>query len=271
MPELPEVETIKRELDRVLPGRKITGIKLQKNKMLQSLSPQVFESRLINQKIHSLKRRGKFLIVNLHKQNLIIHLGMSGQILFPHPAQVPDQHTHMIIELSDHNRLFFRDPRMFGRYALINDAENKTYFAHLGPEPLERNFTSQYLQTSIQNRKAAIKALLLQQQVVAGIGNIYADEALFRAGILPQTPGGKLSTEQIKKLTRSVRQVLKTAIFKGGTSLSDFLDPRHRKGSFQYSLQVYGRAGQACYQCRSKILKSNVAQRGTHWCPKCQK
>lgn len=238
--------------------------------MLRGFSPRVFESSLINQEIQELKRRGKFLLICLNSQSLFIHLGMSGQILFPKSGQRPDKHTHLIMHLSDIGPLFFRDPRMFGRYGLIQNSEEKNFFVHLGPEPLERKFTSRYLMKVLGGKKASIKALLMHQNIVAGIGNIYTDEALFRAGISPHTSSGQLSPEQIKKLTRSIRHVLKTAIFQGGTSLSDFLDPRHQKGSFQYILQVYGRAGQPCFRCQSKIKKDYVAQRGTHWCPHCQ-
>ena len=159
---------------------------------------------------------------------------------------------------------------MFGRISLMDEAAKISLFSRLGPEPLSRGFTSQILYESLSGRKASIKALLLNQKIIAGMGNIYADEALFRAGILPHTRGENLSLKQIKKLHAVIREVLKEAIHKGGSSISDYMDPKHRRGTFQLSLQVYGREGQPCLRCNTNIEKASVAQRGTHWCPKCQ-
>ena len=279
MPELPEVETIRLVLEQYLPGHKIETIHLNRPKMLRGQSQRSFREGLMQREIKGADRRGKFLLIRLDKGTLLIHLGMTGQIFYlaagqAHPDNLPilpDKHTHLALDLSDNNRLYFRDIRMFGRFAYLDKSDEQELFKRLGPEPLSSQFTSAKLYLALKNRTATIKALMLNQSLVAGLGNIYADESLFRAGMLPHTPGGKLTQEQIKRLHRSIRKVLNEAIYRGGTSISDYVDPRHRKGTFQLVLGVYGREGKPCLKCRTLIKKDVVAQRGTHWCPRCQK
>jgi len=277
MPELPEVETVRRVLSEVLPERTISGVRLRKPKMLKGQASATFIKGLRGRRIRNVGRRAKFLIIRLDRSALLVHLGMSGQIFFESPDSPlpmervrPDRHTHLILDLDPAARLFFRDPRMFGRFALIDQEEENALFRRLGPEPLGRKFTSRSLGEALRGRRAPLKALLLDQRIAAGMGNIYVDESLHRAGIDPRIPGGELSERMVRRVHAAIRSVLREAVHKGGSSLSDFLDPRHRKGTFQLTLQVYGREGKPCPRCGAPIRKSVVGQRGTHWCPECQ-
>ena len=280
MPELPEVETIRRVLRDVLPGRRIQSVDLRKLKMLRGSHREAFESGLRRRRILDVERRGKFLLLRLDRRVLAVHLGMTGQIFacseegcLPRlgALDLPDKHTHLILDLSGDTRLYFRDVRMFGRYDLLDDESEAALSARLGPEPLAPGFSARLMYEKTRNRSVSIKAFLLDQKAVAGVGNIYADESLFRAGLLPQSKASGLTAAQARVLHRSLRKVLREAIHSGGTTLSDYLTPRHQKGSFQWKLHVYGRAGEPCYRCGTAVVKSVVAQRGTHWCPVCQR
>ena len=281
MPELPEVETVRSVLQEILPGYRITSISSNRDKMLRGQNPGYFEAGLKGRRVDTVERRGKFLLIRLDQKTLLIHLGMTGQIFAcsrkdgacaPSPRQdLPDKHTHLRIGFTDGMMLYFRDVRMFGRYSLIDEEVESALFRGMGPEPLGSGFTARGLFQWIQGRRTSIKALLLDQRFVAGIGNIYADESLFRAGIHPAAVAGGLSIEQCRKLHRAIRKVLREAIFSGGTTLSDYLDPKDRKGTFQWKLRVYGREGEPCFRCRTPVQKSVVAQRGTHFCPQCQR
>lgn len=238
--------------------------------MLRSTSRAAFIKGLQERTVGSIDRRAKFLLIHLDKGVLLLHLGMSGQISV-RPADLKDKHIHFVLDFYDGTQLSLRDPRMFGRIDMIKEKEVENIFTHLGPEPFSNEFSPDKLHSFLKGRKANIKSMLLNQQPVAGVGNIYADEALFRAGIKPQTRGESISCARTLKLHDAIRSVLREAIHSGGTSISDYLDPRHRKGTFQLKLKVYGRSGQPCTECGTAIKKSIVAQRGTHWCPKCQK
>ena len=278
MPELPEVETIRLVLSDVLPGKRIKQVHLHETRMLRGQSQSEFKSRLKGRRITRLDRRGKFLLIRLDSGSLLVHLGMSGQIILSSTSQdkdknllsLPDKHTHMILELDSNSKVYFRDPRMFGRFGLIDESEEKRLFARLGPEPLSPQFTSRSFHSALKGRTASIKSLLLNQKIVAGLGNIYTDETLFRAGLLPHKAGGELTLKETRSLHRAIRRVVKEAVLQGGTSISDFLDPKHRRGTFQLALKVYGREGQPCLKCGEIIHKEIVAQRGTRWCPRCQ-
>lgn len=279
MPELPEVETIRIVMEQYIPGHMIESVHLRRPKMLRGQSQRMFREGLLQRKILGADRRGKFLLLRMDRGSLLVHLGMTGQVFYSVRRQtrpedlprLPDKHTHLTLKLDKDAKLYFRDVRMFGRFALLNANDEKALFARLGPEPLGPNFTAKFLFHSIQKRSASIKAVLLNQTVVAGLGNIYADESLFRAGILPQTPARRITWDQSKRLHRAIRRVLKEAVHRGGSSISDFLDPRHRKGTFQLILAVYGREGKPCLNCGAFITKDVVAQRGTHFCPRCQR
>lgn len=278
MPELPEVETIRRVLAEVLPDLHISEVSVKREKMLRGQSRGRFIDGLMGRRITGVDRRGKFLIVRMDSGSLLIHLGMSGKVIVRKKGEsdddtapdLPDKHTHLILKLSGGRHLYFRDPRMFGRFQLLPVAEERRLRERLGPEPLGRAFSTNYLQRALSRRKAPIKTALLDQKLVAGIGNIYADEALFRAGIGPHTSCCRLLPEEVETLRSAVRSVLREAVRRKGTSISDYVDPRNRRGTFQLRLEVYGREGQLCRRCGSPIRKDVLAQRGTHWCPRCQ-
>ena len=279
MPELPEVETIKRVLSAYVLDRIIVKADLNKPNMLRGQSPAQFLNGLSRQKIFGLSRRGKYLLINLKQHSLIVHLGMSGQIFASPgkspfsslPSQLPDKHTHLVLSLSKGTNIFFRDPRMFGRYILLKKENLPGYFSNLGPDPFSLSFSSSRLEKKLSARSVSIKACLLDQKIVAGMGNIYADETLFQAGIHPAMPANQLTSEEIARIHKMIRNVLHKAVKAGGTSISDFQDPLQRAGDFQHHLLVYGRAGKQCKRCGALIQKKRIAQRGTHWCPYCQK
>jgi len=279
MPELPEVETIRRVLEPAVVDDQIIKIFLRKTRMIRGQSLQFFKKELIGRKILKVDRRGKYLIFRLNNKIFLVHLGMSGQIIRVFDKNFSrnnsfsplDKHTHLTLWFSSGTVLYFRDPRMFGRYILSDPKDESRLFSNLGPEPLGPQFTPSGLYQDLQKRTASIKALLLNQKIVAGLGNIYVDESLFRAGINPATAGARISKKQAEILYGSIKSVITEAVNAGGTSISDFQDPEQRTGNFQHHLHVYGKNGEACPRCGTIIKKENLAQRGTHWCPRCQK
>ena len=279
MPELPEVETIRRSLAVSIGGRKILSFKLTKPKLLRGQKAVKIKNGVINTKILAVDRRAKYLLLRLHQGLLVFHLGMTGQIFVvsakktknKDAIQLPDKHTHIQLELSGKIFLYFRDPRQFGRVRFLENKEERDYFKNIGPEPLGKSFKSDYLYQSIKRRNTVLKAVLLNQKVVAGLGNIYVDEACYAAGVSPHLPGKSISREQARSLYQSIKNILQKSIKYRGTSISDYRDPDNNQGGFQTRLQVYARAGQKCKRCGSIIQKGVVAQRGTHWCAGCQK
>jgi len=279
MPELPEVETIRRVLAEKISGHRIVSVTVNHPKPLGTQTASELKSRLLGQKISNVERRAKFLLIRLEQGALLVHLGMTGQMFAvprgqkaaPGLPALPDKHTHLILELSRGLFLYFRDIRRFGRFRWLGAAQEQAYLAYLGPEPLLPKFTVTGFHQALAKRTASIKALLLNQKVVAGLGNIYVDEALFRAGVAPQTLGGRLTLPQAARLHAAIQAVLKEAIQYRGTTLSDYFDPESRRGGFQDRLKVYGREGEPCVTCGTPITKGVLAQRGTHWCRKCQK
>jgi formamidopyrimidine-DNA glycosylase len=279
MPELPEVETIRKSLSGSICGRKILNLRLTKPKLLRGQKVVKVKSRVINTKILAVDRRAKYLILRLNKGMLVLHLGMTGQIFVASENRMknknifklPDKHTHFQLELSGGKSLYFRDTRQFGRVRFLENHEEHDYFKNIGPEPLEKQFKSDYLYQSIKQRSTNLKAVLLNQKVVAGLGNIYVDEACHAARVSPLLSGKRISLSQARSLYRAIRNVLQKSIKYRGTSISDYRDPDNNQGGFQNRLQVYGRAGQKCKRCGSIIKKAVVAQRGTHWCAGCQK
>ncbi|MCK5241593.1 bifunctional DNA-formamidopyrimidine glycosylase/DNA-(apurinic or apyrimidinic site) lyase [bacterium] len=286
MPELPEVETIRQVLEKKITGLKIIRADLRVPKMAASRWAQnprsqakQFVRQLQGRTIIRLRRRAKYLIADLDQGSLVFHLGMTGQLFVARQGErlgsgwpsLPDKHTHLILNLSKGKRLFFRDIRKFGRLRYLASEQETVFFQRLGPEPLGKAFTPEVLQQGLRGKKAGLKAALLNQKVVAGLGNIYVDEALFRAGLAPQRMAGAVSKKKINALHAAIQAVLKAGIRFRGTTFSDYYDPESRRGGFQKYLQVYGRKDERCFKCSTKIRKAVVAQRGTHWCPKCQK
>jgi formamidopyrimidine-DNA glycosylase len=269
MPELPEVETIKTELAPYVIGRRITGVTLLWEGIVRQPSVEEFRSRIAGQKIVGLARRGKYLLVNLSRGDLlIIHLKMSGSLLVGRDSPEPPRFTRAIIHLDRGVSIFFRDPRKFGLMRLVKDKESVV--GELGPEPLEPEFTPGLLQKLLAKRLAPIKALLCDQNFIAGIGNMYADEALFAAKIHPLRTGASLSREETKRLHRAIRQVLRAGIGHKGASVENYYRPNGTTGTAHFEFKVAHRGGEPCPNCGTPIERITVRGRGTYFCPKCQ-
>lgn len=263
MPELPEVETVTRSIAPLV-GRRIVTAEFRCMRILRGGDPDQMSSRLQGRRIAGVKRYGKFILVSIDGGGyLVIHLGMTGRLLLGGPA---GKHTHAILTL-DRGVLLYDDSRQFGCLQYSEDFPRR--IGKLGPEPLEVPFED--FAKALKRRKTRIKALLLNQGFVRGVGNIYADEALFRAGIHPLAIAARLRGDRPRKLFDAVVAVLTEAIAAGGSSISDYVDAEGRKGFFQLSHRVYQRAGEPCVTCGTPIRRVLVAQRSSHFCPKCQK
>ena len=269
MPELPEVETIKNELIPHIVSRQVTGITLFWDGIVRQPSVEEFRSHLIGQGITEVARRGKYLILSLTSNEvLIIHLKMSGSLLLKPASAEPDKFVRAILYLDEETGLHFRDPRKLGAMWLAKDKNE--IVGKLGPEPLEDSFTPQVLAQRLNNRTAPIKALLCDQTFIAGIGNMYADEALFTAKIHPLRLGGSLSRDEVKRLHSGIKEVLWAAIGNKGASVDTYLRPGGELGTAHFEFRVAHRRGETCPLCGTPIKRIVVRNRGTYFCPKCQ-
>lgn len=292
MPELPEVETIRRALVKPLEGRRIASAELRLPRLLLGFPAADFAAKLQGQTIRRVVRRGKYLVLELSKDSLIVHLGMTGQLTHasmhaeenprflrtvtglqkPEGAHPVDKHTHLLLHFAGESRLMFRDPRTFGKLVLV---PGKAWAEHprlrkLGPEPLEMKALD-VAKTFPLHSIRPIKALLLDQEFLAGVGNIYADEALFLAGVHPRRKVKSLKPAERTKLLEAVKTVLRKGIKYQGTTFSDYRKPDGGKGDNYERLMAYGRGGRPCRTCGETLRKTVVAQRGTVFCPRCQK
>jgi formamidopyrimidine-DNA glycosylase len=266
MPELPEVETIKNELLPYVIGRRITGVALRWEGIIRSPSANDFIAGVIGQEIRGLTRRGKYLFFHLSGGKvLVMHMKMTGSLLIG-PAS--DRFTRAIIYLDNGTVLHFRDPRKFGVMWLADD--DSEVAARLGPEPLEGDFTSGALVALLKNRKAPVKPVLLDQSVIAGIGNMYADEALFDARIHPLKPAGSLSGDEVKRLHGSIVRVLRKALENKGASVRNYIRPDGNPGTAHAEFNVAHGVGRDCPNCGTPIERIVVRGRGTYLCPRCQ-
>ena len=288
MPELPEVETIRAGLAKLLPGKSVKDVWYDWDKSFPN-APADVARFLVGAKIEKVRRRAKVLIIELSGDwALIIHLKMTGQLVFVsknqrfgagHPnnslvGELPDKTTHVTFTFADGSKLFFNDQRKFGWVRLLPTAEveHLDFFQKVGPEPLAADFTAaQFKERLMRRAKSGIKAVLLDQTVVAGIGNIYADESLWGAKIHPETKVQDIPSAQITKLYESLRAVLRLSIEKGGSTDRNYVDARGRRGSYLTFANVFRREGQPCPRCGTTITKTKVAGRGTHICSHCQK
>ncbi len=272
MPELPEVETIARGLNNHLVNKQITAVDIRYSKIVNG-DEESFRRLICGLRIKRIYRYGKYLFLVLSTEVVVsIHLRMSGQLFLNGYETIPDKHTHLDFYFQNYNKkLSYRDIRKFGRLEIISKGDISRYIRtkKLGPDALEIDHGA--LSTALKSSKRALKALLLDQSLLAGLGNIYVDEALFLAGILPFSSGNKLTARQIEKLFNAISEVLQQAIKNRGTTLSDFIDVHGKQGSNQFSLMVYGRAGKPCPKCRQPIIKTKVNGRGTHYCAFCQR
>ncbi|MDI3496387.1 MAG: formamidopyrimidine-DNA glycosylase [Patescibacteria group bacterium] len=298
MPELPEVETIRRDLIDYVKGKKIKSVTILNKKTVRNKAV-FFVNYLRNRKIIEINRRGKLLIITLEKKKkekenkfLLIHLKMTGQLIFVQGKKsiagghslskesfskavggaLPNKHTRVIFTFVGNSFLYFNDLRLFGYLEIVSSEKvEQIKVNNYGPEPLSSDLTVSYLKTLLKNRTSCIKALMLNQKIIAGLGNIYVDEALFLAGIKPQRPGKSLKTKEIERLIISINSVITKAIDNRGTTFNNYVDSHGEKGNFTKLLQVYGRQGEICFRCGKIIEKCRLAGRGTHYCPNCQK
>jgi formamidopyrimidine-DNA glycosylase len=269
MPELPEVETIARDLRHHLVGRRIVAVDVRWPRTVAVPASEALAPLLVGQQITGTARRGKYLLFSLgNGDTLLVHLRMTGQLHVVDGDHVPDQHTHLVLDLDNGRRLIFHDTRKFGRVYLV--AQAATVVDRLGPEPLDPDFTPQELNRRLTQRKAPVKSLLLDQRVIAGIGNIYADEVLFAAAIDPRRPGTSLQPNEVARIHTVLRQVLAQAIFDHGSSLTNYQRPGGARGQNQERHRVFRRTGQPCLTCGTPIVRIVLGQRATHFCPQCQ-
>lgn len=270
MPELPEVETTRRGIEPHLLRRRIARAVLRRPDLRWPIPPEITQE-LPGQRIEAVERRAKYLILRAETGDAILHLGMSGSLRVL-PAGVPlRSHDHVDLELDDGQLLRFNDPRRFG--ALLWQARGQVHplLAGLGPEPLSAEFSGEHLFRLSRGRAAPVKTFLMDQAIVVGVGNIYAAESLFRAGIDPRRAAGKVSLVRYHALAEAVREILAYAIVRGGTTLRDFLAPDGAPGYFEQELLVYGREGEACKVCGTPLKHMALGQRATVWCPRCQR
>lgn len=273
MPELPEVETVRRGLCSILESRPVITRVILNRTDIRFTIPKSFSTRLMNQPILGVSRRAKYLIFETPEVLILSHLGMTGSWRLAPPGE-EKLHDHCYIELQDGRRLAYCDPRRFGILDLIEIGGEALHprLMHLGPEPLDETiFSGEFLFSESRKREVAIKTFIMDQKVVVGVGNIYASEVLFRAKIRPQRKAGKIRQAEADALVQAIRDILRTAILAGGSTIRDFKSASGSSGYFQQSHQVYDRGGEPCRVCKVKIRSSVVGGRSTFWCPTCQK
>lgn len=269
MPELPEVETSRRGIEPHLVGNFIQYAVVRNARLRWPVSDQI--KSLSDEIILSVQRRAKYLLVELQKGWIIIHLGMSGSLRILTEERPEEKHDHVDLVLRDGKVLRYTDPRRFGAWLWCDDLETSSVLAHLGPEPLSDDFNAQYLFVQASKRKIAIKPWLMDNKVVVGVGNIYANEALFATGISPEKITNTLTLKQATELVMQIKNVLQRSIEQGGTTLKDFLQSDGKPGYFAQELFVYGKKGEPCSICGNIIQSIKQGQRSTFYCSQCQK
>ncbi|WP_104373525.1 bifunctional DNA-formamidopyrimidine glycosylase/DNA-(apurinic or apyrimidinic site) lyase [Desulfocucumis palustris] len=274
MPELPEVETVKRTLEKKLVGLAFEGIHLHMPKIVRLPQAQEFVSSLTGRKILRLGRRGKYLMLHLSgNYTLVIHLRMTGRLVYANPDTPMEKHTHVVFLLSNGDQLRYTDIRQFGRMLLAPTPELDTLpgLRDLGVEPLGEHFTREFMKKELKRRRTRLKALLLDQSFIAGLGNIYVDESLHRAGLHPERLAMDLTPRETTRLFQAIKEVLTDAVNNRGTSFRDYVDGEGRPGNNKERLQVYSREGLPCHKCGKPIHRIRVAGRSSFFCPQCQK
>ena len=274
MPELPEVETIRSQLAPSLTGRRIERVVIRDPRLTRPEPPDAVASALEGERIADVRRRGKYLVVVLESgRHLLVHLRMTGNVLHPAPEGAEDDpYVRAVVSLDNRSDVAYRDVRRFGTWELLEAGELEEYFAsrRLGGEPLERSFTAKRLGRALAGRRAPVKSALLDQRAAAGIGNIYADEALWYARIHPLTPAGELDEAAIAALRAGIRKALRLGVRRQGATLRDYRGAGGERGGMQREFRVYGRGGEPCDRCGTPIEKTRAAGRGTWYCPTCQ-
>lgn len=271
MPELPEVETSVRGVSPYLVGQTLRQIIVRQPKLRWAVSAEIMSMQ--NATIQAIDRRAKYLIIRTNQGDIIVHLGMSGSlsILQANQQNTVGKHDHVDLITENGTILRYNDPRKFGCWLWARQAENHELLRKLGPEPLSENFTCDYLFAKSRKKTTACKTFIMNNDIVVGVGNIYACESLFMAGIHPELAAQNLTKKQCECLVKVIKEVLTKAIIQGGTTLKDFIQPDGKPGYFAQVLQVYGRKGEECNDCGTLIETKVIGQRNTYFCPKCQK
>lgn len=270
MPELPEVETIRRSLERLILGQAVARVEVYQPRLRQPVAPG-FAQLLTGRTIQQIRRRGKYLLFGLDNQRVwLVHLGMTGRLIVEEANRGLLPHDHILVFLQNNRRVRYHDPRRFGLMA-VGEESDLTARLGLGVEPLSPDFAVEYLWTKTRRSRRTIKDLLMDQGVIAGIGNIYASEILFRARVRPLQPAETLRVEAVRRIVRATKTVLRQAIRHRGSSIADYLDGEGNPGSFQARLYVYGRARLPCRRCRVPIQRATYGGRSAYWCPNCQR
>ena len=272
MPELPEVETVRRRLEPVLTGRRFERVEISDPRLVRPYEPDEVAAELQGERVASVERRGKYLILRFETGRvLLIHLRMTGSLRHSASGLDDDPHRRALVRLDDGSDIAYRDVRRFGTWLLLEPGELDAYLApRLGEEPLDAPFTATRLGQLLAKRRAPVKAVLLDQRTLAGMGNIYVDEALWRAKIHPLRPAQSLEPNELRRLHRAVRTSLEHGLARQGSTLRDYKLPDGGSGSMQHEFKVYGRGGEPCDRCGTPIAKIRVAGRGTWFCPTCQ-
>jgi formamidopyrimidine-DNA glycosylase len=273
MPELPEVETLRRDLAAALVGERIRRCEVRLPRLVTCPDCRTFCSRLKGARIEEVRRRGKYLLFVLDRPwEWVVHLGMTGSLLLAEEGSPEPPHTHIVLHLTHPRLLRYADSRTFGETAVVPAGDHSALkgLAGMGPEPLERSFTAKALERAMRT-SARVKSALMDQRRVAGIGNIYADEILFRAGIDPSRPADSLGKEELERLHSAVKTVLREAVRRRGSSVSDYVDSWGKPGSYQLVHKVYRREGRPCPACGEPIRRTVMGGRSAHWCPRCQR
>jgi formamidopyrimidine-DNA glycosylase len=274
VPELPEVETVRAQLAPVLAGRTLRTVEILDERLTRPFDPGQVAAQLAGERVAQVERRGKYLVVGFESGLvLLVHLRMTGSFLIAPSGELPDDpHRRAVVTLDDGTDVTYRDVRRFGTWLIVDEDELDAYLeSRLGEEPLGSRFTTRQLAQRLAGRRAPIKAALLDQRAVAGLGNIYADEALWYAAVHPLRAAGTLTGEEIAAVRRGVRRALRIGIRRQGATLSDYRTPNGAQGSMQDEFKVYGREGEPCLRCGGPIAKTRVGGRGTSYCPACQR
>ncbi|HIC79546.1 MAG TPA: bifunctional DNA-formamidopyrimidine glycosylase/DNA-(apurinic or apyrimidinic site) lyase [Kiloniellaceae bacterium] len=270
MPELPEVETTRRGIEPHIRGHCVSGVSVRQPRLRWPVPPEL-DSLLTGRRLHGVERRAKYLLLRFGHGTLILHLGMSGSLRILPAGTPPQPHDHVDLVFGRH-LLRLRDPRRFGAVLwTAADPFDHPLLASLGPEPLEDAFDGPWLYQRAKGRRAAVKQLVMDAKVVVGVGNIYASEALFAAGIHPRRPAGRISLARYDRLSEEIKKILTDAIRQGGTTLRDFQQQDGRPGYFAQQLKVYGRTGEPCPRCQTAIRQVTMGQRSSYYCPQCQR
>jgi formamidopyrimidine-DNA glycosylase len=273
VPELPEVETVRASLEPAVVGRRFERVEIADPRVTRPLDPQEVAAELHGEVVEALERRGKYLVFRFRTGRvLLIHLRMTGSLQHHrNGSREDDPHRRAVVTLDDGSDVTYRDVRRFGTWLLLEPGEDAPYLTErLGEEPLGEGFTTKSLAARFEGRRAPVKAALLDQRAAAGMGNIYADEALWRAKIHPLTAAGALTPADVRRLHRAIKDALRAGIARQGTTLRDYRTPNGASGSMQEELRVYGRGDEPCRRCGTPIAKTRVAGRGTWYCPHCQ-